>query len=210
MAEEGPDDTDDEAPAIVDESRRRMAQEIIRENQSTLTQEELDARVEMIISGDRMEDLLIGLEQRLLTGQTRYQRYSWAKRDYDVDWPIIKEIETLIRAGWKLEQLEPVSMMEKRHKQVLRHMVVFNRAMELDDLKEANKALENISKIEGLMMPDTNVHVNIQADVTSKTRERIQSLVERAKEKFTERQKIIRQGRLSVIDAKSEDKKDAG
>ena len=81
----------------------------------------------------------------------RHHRIRWARAEYDVDPETVDKIERLLRQGHKLELLEVSSIATKRFKQIQRHMLVFQKAMEAEDYKEANKALELISKIDGLM-----------------------------------------------------------
>lgn len=207
------DDDDVEASSIDDHVVDGVDRRALRNmSVANLTEDEIAARAEMLLSGDSTEEFLVELEQKMILGVGKAHRIIWARNTYDVDTETLNAIEALIRQGHKLELLEVMSIATKRFKQVQRHMLVFQRAMEAEDYKEANKALENISKIEGLMAPDTNVNVNISAtaDVTSKTRERIAQLQETAYRRFKERQETIKGGRLKVIEASSEEKKEVG
>lgn len=176
----------------------RDPREIAREPK---TEEEIQARIDMLLSGDRTEEFLVELERRMIAGYTYRQRRTWAKAEYSIGEDAVNKIEALIRHGQKLESIAPMAIATKREQRRQQYLLVYQRAMEVDDFKNAIKALDSLCKLEGLMAPDTTLNVNVQADITSQTREKVAGLFNRMRELAQQREDLLKRGR--VIEAQS-------
>lgn len=153
-----------------------------------LSEEEINTRLEMLTSGDSREEFLVELERRMVAGYTFRQRRLWAKMEYDIDSDQVSQIESLIKHGWKLEMID-LDVMFRRQDAKRKYLMVFQAALEDKNYKEANKAVDSIVRLEGLALEKvvvnnntTNNTLNANMTVTSQTRERVSTLLERMRE----------------------------
>ena len=74
------------------------------------TEEEIQSRIDMLLSGDRVEEFLVELERRMIAGYTYRARRTWAKVEYSVGETTVDQIEALLRHGHRLENLNFVAL----------------------------------------------------------------------------------------------------
>lgn len=173
---------DGSEPVITDDDI--LADETDRRNKSIhidpLSTDEIEARMDMLASGDRREEFLVELERRMIIGATYRARRVWAKREYNIDASTVDKIEALIRHGWRMHTLDFNDIFTRKEDLRQKYLALFYEQMEACDYKNAGKTLDSLAKLEGLVGPDihNNVNVSVQhrESITSATRERVQQL----------------------------------
>lgn len=175
-----PDDDADEEEVYEPPAKRRML------HVDDLTEDEIETRIEMLLSGDRIEEFLVELERKIIVGATWRARRLWAKTEYNVDEETVNKVEALIRHGHRIQMIDHSSVFSKREDLRQKYLLIFHDTMEAGDYKNANKALDSLAKLDGLIGPDVHNNLNItvpgSTDVTSQTRDRIQQLFNRMRE----------------------------
>lgn len=194
------DEIDDEA---VEDAPLADADQRISQFEATLSEEEIEARKAMLASGDRTEEFLVELERRMICGYSYSSRRRWARMEYNVSMETVDKIEALIKRGWNLQEIDK-NAFTKRDQQRQRYLYVFQRCVETDDMRNAIKALDGLSKIEGLASDTVVNNFNQTNVITSANRERIVQLMNRARELASTNRETITKGRVIEMQSLAE------
>lgn len=142
-----------------------------------------------------VETFLVELERMLLTGHSLLEVKRWATRELGLSLSTFERYVEILRGTWRLETTTHFALQQRRDELRAMYRHVYHRAMddEAPELLIALKAIDSMSKLDGLAMPDVAVQVNqtvsdgvanqTVTQLTNKTRERTMELLRLARER---------------------------
>lgn len=168
---------------------------------------EVPPRIESVLDVDDEDEILIDdverflrdLEHKMTSGQSLTRRRWWAKKEYKINDNALQRYEAIIRGTWRVETTSFAALTERRDHYRQLYMEIYRREMDigpngeyLGDSKTALKAVDAMTKLDGLTAPDVTVSISAGAvgsstveQLTNRTRQRTQELLQVMRERAT-------------------------
>jgi len=123
-------------------------------------------------------DLITQIEEMIILGHGKAQIYLWAI-DNGLQTSQVDKLVSIVRQLRKISA-DPNVNIERREEQRDRYLRLFRLACTGDKLDLALKILEQLSKFDGMILPEVSINMN-STTITSQTRQRATELMDRVR-----------------------------
>ena len=213
MIDSAQDTIDDSAPSVEDDpNAESMPAQEARGDEDASVDDQINALLDQTVFP--IENFLAEFEQRLLAGQSGISLRQWCKKHYGVKHKEFVKYLNVIRTSWKIETTTSFAREHRRDDLRAKYNEIYRRALLLQDedtaLLISMKALGEISKLDGMTMPDVAVTINnvgtspqTNQELTNRTRERTQKLLMLMKERSERHAAQTTRSLIALQDAKN-------